>query len=247
MTMFRALRKRIHVSPATAIATLALVFAMTGGAYAAKHYLITSTKQISPKVLKALKGVNGTNGAAGLAGAAGAQGPAGPAGAGGAKGESGAPGASGAKGENGTPGTTGATGPPGPFTKTLPSKATETGSWFAKSSAGATPGVLFVISFPIRLASPLLSENTHVVTKKQVAEGKIPAGCSGTAEEPEASAGTLCVFEGGEGGGLSGGSNFILQPGSESTAGAGTTGAVVIHGAAAAEEPYWGTWAVTAE
>jgi hypothetical protein len=28
--------------------TIALVFAMSGGAYAANHFLITSTKQISP-------------------------------------------------------------------------------------------------------------------------------------------------------------------------------------------------------
>ncbi|HEY5343386.1 MAG TPA: hypothetical protein VIJ66_06970, partial [Solirubrobacteraceae bacterium] len=75
--MFSALRKRMHLSPATAIATLALVFAMTGGAYAAKHYLINSTKQISPKVLRALKGKNGKNGLNGANGAAGAQGPAG--------------------------------------------------------------------------------------------------------------------------------------------------------------------------
>ena len=33
--MFSAIRRQMHVSPATVIATLALVFAMTGGAYAA--------------------------------------------------------------------------------------------------------------------------------------------------------------------------------------------------------------------
>ena len=53
--MFSAIRRRIHFSPATVIATLALVFAMTGGAYAASKFLITSTKQISPKVLKSLR------------------------------------------------------------------------------------------------------------------------------------------------------------------------------------------------
>ncbi len=45
---------RRHLSYANVTATLALVFAMTGGAFAANHYLLTSTKQISPKVLKQL-------------------------------------------------------------------------------------------------------------------------------------------------------------------------------------------------
>jgi len=59
---------RRHLSYANVVATLALVFAMTGGALAASHYLINSTKQISPKVLKKLKGNRGAAGARGLAG-----------------------------------------------------------------------------------------------------------------------------------------------------------------------------------
>jgi hypothetical protein len=35
-----------HLNPAMVIAMLALVFAMTGGAYAAGRYVITSTGQI---------------------------------------------------------------------------------------------------------------------------------------------------------------------------------------------------------
>ncbi|MFI4985162.1 MAG: hypothetical protein ACHQAV_04140 [Solirubrobacterales bacterium] len=53
------------------IALLALFFALGGSALATSHYLITSTSQIKPSVLKKLKG------SAGLAGPAGAQGPAG--------------------------------------------------------------------------------------------------------------------------------------------------------------------------
>ncbi|HTD58778.1 MAG TPA: hypothetical protein VK672_07775 [Solirubrobacteraceae bacterium] len=79
MMMFSALRKRLTY--ANVAMTLALVFAMTGGAYAANKYPITSTKQISPKVLKALKGATGKNGANGANGATGATGPGGPAGA----------------------------------------------------------------------------------------------------------------------------------------------------------------------
>ncbi len=44
------MRKRLTYANVTA--TLALVFSMSGGALAASHYLIKSTKQISPKVLR---------------------------------------------------------------------------------------------------------------------------------------------------------------------------------------------------
>jgi hypothetical protein len=91
---------RRHLSYANVVATLALVFAMSGGALAASHYLINSTKQINPKVLGALKGT-------GKAGSAGAQGPAGPQGTPGAQGQPGAPGQPGGPGERGPPGTNG--------------------------------------------------------------------------------------------------------------------------------------------
>ncbi len=54
-----------RMSYANVAATMALVFAMSGGALAAGRYLITSTKQISPKVLKALEGKAGPKGATG--------------------------------------------------------------------------------------------------------------------------------------------------------------------------------------
>jgi hypothetical protein len=85
--MFSAIQRRITY--ANVAATLALVFSMTGGALAAKHYLVNSTKQISPKVLNKLKGQNGKNGATGAAGPAGA---AGQTGSPGQKGETGAAG-----------------------------------------------------------------------------------------------------------------------------------------------------------
>lgn len=91
--MLSWIRRRVTFANVTM--TLALVFAMSGGAYAAKHYLITSTKQISPKVLAQLHGKNGTNGAQGPAG------PAGPAGAQGSKGETGPSGKDGAEGAPG--------------------------------------------------------------------------------------------------------------------------------------------------
>ena len=82
------LRKSIlkHLSYANIASTLALVFAMAGGAIAANHYLINSTRQINPVVLKKLKGASGKPGARGATGATGAagspgrEGPAGKAG-----------------------------------------------------------------------------------------------------------------------------------------------------------------------
>ncbi len=179
--MFSALRKRIHLSPATVIASLALVFAMTGGAYAAKKYLITSTKQISPSVLKSLQGKAGPAGAPGAAGAQGAAGPAGPqgpGGSGGAKGEAGPEGKAGAAGESVTNktlpkgsacaeggaefkvGTGAATkacnGSPWTAGGVLPAGKSETGTWaFGESflNGTATASVAWTsISFPVPLA-----------------------------------------------------------------------------------------------
>lgn len=88
---------RNRLTYANVVATLALVFAMSGGALAASRYLITSTKQISPKVLKQLKG--------GKEGSAGPAGPAGPAGATGNAGSTGKEGVSGKTGDKGEAGT----------------------------------------------------------------------------------------------------------------------------------------------
>jgi Collagen triple helix repeat (20 copies) len=79
-------------------ATLALVFAMSGGALAANHYLIHSTKQISPKVLKKLKGRTGRTGKTGATGATGATGKQGSQGKQGPQGVEGAQGKTGAEG-----------------------------------------------------------------------------------------------------------------------------------------------------
>jgi hypothetical protein len=84
--MFSCVRR--HLSYANLVATLALIFAMGGTAVAAKRYLISSTGQISPKVLKKLKGATGRTGATGPAGSPGSAGPAGSAGGEGPRGPS---------------------------------------------------------------------------------------------------------------------------------------------------------------
>jgi hypothetical protein len=106
---------RRSLSYANVTATVALVLSMSGGALAATHYLINSTSQINPKVLKALKANAGTNGAPGATGSGGAAGPAGPAGPVGPKGETGGTGQRGEKGagEKGEKGLTGEKGEKG--------------------------------------------------------------------------------------------------------------------------------------
>jgi hypothetical protein len=130
--MFQRIRK--HLNPSTAIAFLALVFAITGGAFAAtggspsRATLTASAAKAKAKTKAGPRGPAGKNGATG---APGATGPGGPAGAAGGKGENGATGATGStglQGPKGNPGTNGTNGTTG-FTKTLPSKETETGVW----------------------------------------------------------------------------------------------------------------------
>jgi hypothetical protein len=177
--MFKVIRSRLTYT--NVAVTLALFFAISGGALAASHYLVTSTKQISPKVLKALKGGAGPSGAAGAAGAAGAQGPAGPAGA---KGETGATGAQGPAGPAGPQGPAGTTG----FVKTLPSGETLRGVWNV-SGTSAAEGTL--VASGVSFAFPL----KEAPVKHYIRVGEAPpVGCTGNAEDPGAEKGNLCVF-----------------------------------------------------
>jgi hypothetical protein len=98
--MFSFVRR--HLTYANLVATLALIFSMSGAALATQHYLIDSTSQISPKVLKVLKGHNGRNG---IIGRAGATGPRGPQGNPGPQGFSGFEGPEGKRGGGGSGGT----------------------------------------------------------------------------------------------------------------------------------------------
>jgi hypothetical protein len=144
-------------SPAMVIACLALFVASTGTSIAAKHYLITSTKQIKPSVLTKLKGAKGPMGAtgaqgiAGIAGAAGARGPTGAAGARGAAGEKGAAGAQGPAGAAGAQGPAGAAGAQGPAGATGAQGAAGTARAYAQvvTSNAANPVFAQMSGFPV--------------------------------------------------------------------------------------------------
>jgi collagen triple helix repeat protein len=169
--MFSSLRRNFGIPGV--IAVVALVFAMAGGAWAANKYVITSTSQIKPSVLKSLQGKPGPAGPAGANGSNGAKGDTGAAGATGAAGDPGALGGPGPAGEsveitqisspncNGQAGVkfsnatgegqacSGETG----FTEFLPSGKTETGSWGATLPSSGS--VRAPISFSIPVAGSL--------------------------------------------------------------------------------------------
>jgi hypothetical protein len=97
-----------------AIAALVGVLAITSGAFAAHHYLITSSSQIKDGAVSlsdlapgARKALYGGNGAKGETGPAGPQGPKGDVGLQGPKGDPGATGAPGAQGQKGPDGVSG--------------------------------------------------------------------------------------------------------------------------------------------
>jgi hypothetical protein len=254
--MFKALRTRLSYT--NVVATLALFFAMSGGALAAGHYLISSTKQISPKVLKALQGKAGASGAQGLAGAAGPQGPAGSAGA---KGEPGAAGKEGPAGESVTSAalgkgeggcaeggskftvggkeTTACNGTMG-FTERLPKGKTETGVWDFSVPMAETGAAFAPISFSIPLGEEL---NEHQV--EFVEEGQTTKECPGTLAQPKAEPGTLCVY----GFAIGATSDQIVKGADVFVKGASVTGAFVDFILNPGEElkEGFGTWAVTPE
>jgi hypothetical protein len=164
------MRRRLTYANVTA--TLALVFAMSGGALAANHYLINSTKQINPKVLKKLTGKAGAPGATGATGATGAVGPAG------------APGKEGSHGENGKDGKEGKEGEPGPLLKTLPSGATVYGTIGAEAQVN---GVEVAANAQLPFPAPVALDNAHVLVAPKTQ-------CKGSSENPTAEAGYVCIY-----------------------------------------------------
>ena len=257
--MFSAVRRRLTY--ANVAMTLALVFAMSGGAYAAGKYLITSTKQISPKVLKSLvgktgpagkNGTNGTNGANGAPGEKGAQGLQGPQGPEGKEGKAGEPGKDGKAGTNGTTG----------FTTTLPPEKTETGTWSFNATAGGLQEVL--ISFPIPLSKTLTETQVHYIGAHngmeilypEPAHGLVFTGptrveqasteCLGSYKAPTAEPGNLCVYVNPGEAGIAPFNFLFVDPASEAfSEEAGPTG-TVMQFEASSENGDAGTWAVTA-
>lgn len=214
-------RIRIQLNATTIVAIVALVFAMTGGAFAVTGHsaakkkaksklVITNTKQISRKVLAQLKGAKGP------AGPTGPQGPAGLPGKDGANGTNGAPGESvgisdvkvgeaacaklggakftvGAKEGFACNGKEGKEGSPWTDKSKLPHGASETGLWAVQPAAEGETWL--PISFDVQLPGELDETHVHYVTAAEVSGHTAPAACQGSFSEPMAEEGALCVYE----------------------------------------------------
>jgi len=197
---------RIHNKLGTAglvVAIVALVAALTGAAFAAGGGLTTKEKKEVKKIAKKFAGKPGPQGP---------QGPAGPAGKDGTNGTSGTNGKSvvigtATAGQCPSGGSTvevegsgtkkpicnGKTG----FTETLPSGETETGTWAIGNDDGPS---IIPLTFNIPLAEA--PDALHYVdpSGEEVVQGtgeivRVPAThCLGSAEEPTAPAGEICVY-----------------------------------------------------
>ena len=246
---------RIHNKLGTAgfiIAIIALIAALSGVAVAAAG--------LNGKQKKEVKKIAKSVAIPGPAGPAGAAGPAGPKGDTGAKGDKGDTGEKGAQGEKGAKGdsVTGAAiaaggvcgtetgvkytlnatstnicngldGESG-FTEVLPPGETETGAWaFGPADAEGAEMISFSYNIPLEEAIP--TANIHYVK----ATGTKPAECQGSATEPTAAPGHLCIYAAVEEGVTY--ENFLNQ---SFTGGAAV---ILIHGK---EGIAIGGWAVTA-
>jgi collagen triple helix repeat protein len=268
--MLSPLRNRFGIPGV--ISVIALVFAMLGGAYASSND--SSSGKASASAKKGPRGPRGPKGPAGPAGPVGAAGAKGDTGAKGDNGSAGANGKSaevvpfsgsktigsvtctegglevksasattlvcnGKKGTNGTNGTNGTTG----FTDTLPSGKTETGSWSipASESGGTT-----ALSFAIPLATEF--DNEHVIYLKKGAAAPAGKCTGGTAKEPKADKGFLCIYA--SNGEVENDEIISVKPGAEEfETGVSKTGIVILSlgKITGGIGGYWGgTWAVTA-
>jgi hypothetical protein len=134
------------------------------------------------------QGPKGDAGGKGDAGAQGLKGAKGDAGEKGATGLQGSQGVTGIQGSQGVTGTTGPKGDPGPLLNVLPSHATEFGNYYALNNpAPAGAFAVDVISYQFPLPS--------VPADHYLPPGAAPtAECPGSAVNPQAAPGHLCVY-----------------------------------------------------
>jgi len=265
--MFAAMKRHMNIPLIVSIG--ALLFAMTGGAWAAVSNDGGKATASAAKGPPGPRGPRGKQGKPGKAGPAGPQGPAGPAGPAGAKGDTGSQGPAGKDGtsvvsslepkglnckEGGSKFVAGASatyacnGSPWTAGGTLPKNSTETGAWsLSASSTDAEanpflPSVKLVavpISFTVPLAGSIEETNTHYASQAEFA-----TTCTGTAANPTAPSGHLCVYEA-ENVPLSSAEFFGFLTAGEFNVGASKTGTILAFTEVEDGAQGWGTWALT--
>jgi hypothetical protein len=216
-SMFKRFKQRLEASgPGVTLAVIAMVLALTGGAFAAAGKLTGPQKKEVEKIAKKIAKKVAKPGKPG------AIGPAGPAGKDGANGTNGTNGKDGTNGKsvvvnsepkglnckeggasvevsgepatkkfacNGLEGKAGEEGSPWTAGGTLPPGATETGVWTFTGNVGDKKGIHVSLSFPIPLAENLGESRVHVWKDADFA-----TNCQGGYVEPKATPGNLCVY-----------------------------------------------------
>ena len=201
------------------ISIVALIAAFGGGAYAASGGLTAKQKKEVKAIAKQFAGKPGT------AGANGTNGPPGDKGAPGANGSNGSSGANGKSVEtgaatvaecpeggatvqvageaatkkkicNGEEGPQGPEGSPWAAGGTLPSGKKETGAWAIGTEANENFALYDSISFTLPLASSVKARFVNAAGEEVIESSGTPATvCLGSAANPTAPAGNLCIYE----------------------------------------------------
>ena len=236
--MFSPLRNRFGIPGV--ISVIALVFAMLGGAYAANESSGGGSKaSASAKAKKGPRGPRGPRGPKGATGPAGPAGPVGPKGDAGQQGPQGPPGNQGPQGPEGEPWTAGGT---------LPSGETETGMYSLGVMVGeGLPGenkrpVSFSFTIPLP-ANPAVRWVNQAGTGLYTSVGTV-ADCPGTADEPKAKAGFLCIYTKNVSSPIPEFATDTLDPDLLLTTATGLAAEVGVPSEKIARA--WGSWAVTA-
>jgi hypothetical protein len=219
-SMLKKLKQRLGAGgPGLTVAVIAMVLALTGGAFAAAGKLTGPQKKEVEKIAKKFAGKNGKPGAVGPVGPAGKDGSTGANGKDGANGKNGENGksvavtsvpkgapckeggvtveveGSGVKkpvcnGEEGKEGEKGEEGSPWTAGGTLPPGSTETGAWAFTATSADSNGIRVPISFPIPIVPRLKEAAVHY-------EGETEFGTfcpEGSLGAPTAAPGNLCVY-----------------------------------------------------
>jgi hypothetical protein len=249
--------------PGITIAVLAMLVALTGGAFAASGALTGKQKKEVEKIAKKSAGKPGAQGATGATGAKGDKGDAGGAGAAGVEGKPGKSvkvtsiasgnafeceeqGGALVEEEGAVSGTEVCNGKTG-FTAVLPPGEIETGTWAFTGSPADTSGVPVSISFAIPLAARLHEEDVHF---QEEDEETFVNACGTTGSTPTPIPGVLCVYRSltVEGTTFEGifPAHTVIFPNEPEAQGTSKQGAVLLFGPPSAVTSNYGTFAVRA-